>query len=148
MSVYALEKDTKEVYIMEVRNCKNCGTLFNHLGGAPICPACQKEVEDKFEIVKEYIYDNPGANIQRVSDDNDVTVAQIKKWVREERLEFTESSAVFFECESCGASIRTGRFCNKCKDKMTQNLGNLYKEKKIEVKKPKRESERMRFLDK
>lgn len=133
---------------MEVRNCKGCGTLFNFLGGVPLCANCQKDLEKKYEEVKEYVYNNPGANIQKVADDNEVSITQIKKWVREERLEFTADSAVALDCENCGSPIKTGRFCPQCKDKMTSKLGSIYQEKKIEVNKPKRPGEnKMRFLD-
>ena len=32
---------------MDVRNCKNCGKLFQYVG-KPLCPACNKKLEDKF----------------------------------------------------------------------------------------------------
>lgn len=132
---------------MEVKNCKGCGTLFNYIGGAPLCANCQKDLEEKFDLVKQYIYDNPGANISQVADDNEVTVSQIKKWVREERLEFTESSSVQLDCESCGKPVRTGKYCPACKDKMQNRFGDMYREAKPEVKKQKRDGNRMRFLD-
>lgn len=133
---------------MEVRNCKSCGTIFNYIGGAPLCTNCQKDIEKKYEEVKQYLYDNPGSNIQRVAEDNDVSIPQIKKWVREERLEFTEGSAVGLDCENCGAPVRTGRFCQSCKDKITTRLEKIYKTQKPEVKKPTHSNEnKMRFFD-
>ena len=30
---------------MNVRNCRKCGKLFNHIMGAPICPACREKLE-------------------------------------------------------------------------------------------------------
>ena len=32
---------------MNVRNCRNCGRLFNYIAGAPVCPACKDELEKK-----------------------------------------------------------------------------------------------------
>ena len=133
---------------MDVRNCRSCGRLFNYMGGMSICPLCEKELEEKFQEVKKFIYDNPRASIQVVAEDNDVTIAQIKKWVREERLSFSEESPVGLECENCGELIKTGRFCARCKDKMVNNLGNIYKEP--QAPKPKKslsENPKMRFLD-
>ena len=46
---------------MDVRNCKNCGKLFQYVG-KPLCPACNKKLEDKFFEVRDYIYENPTAN--------------------------------------------------------------------------------------
>lgn len=134
---------------MDVRNCKECGKLFNYLSGPTLCPACTKKLDDKFTIVKEYIYNHPGAGMQEVADENDVSIPQIKNWVREERLAFTESSMVGIECESCGALIRTGRFCQSCKDKLANNLSNIYHKQEAQPtrKKDPKDNPKMRFLD-
>ena len=36
---------------MDVRNCRNCGRMFNYMGGAPLCNMCQKKLEEKFQEV-------------------------------------------------------------------------------------------------
>lgn len=133
---------------MEVKNCRECGRLFNYIGGPKLCPACKDELEKKFTQVKEYIQEHRTAQMQQISDDNEVSVQQIKQWVREERLAFGDESLVGLECESCGALIKTGRFCEECKKKMAHDLGNLYhKEEHVDRKKDPRERARMRFLD-
>lgn len=133
---------------MEVKNCRDCGRLFNYIGGQRICPECRDALEAKFAQVKEYINENRTAPLQMIADDNDVSVQQIHQWVREERLVFTDDSVVGVECESCGKTIKTGRFCEECKNEMAHNFGNMYKREKPEVaKKDPRERARMRFLD-
>ena len=124
-----------------------CGKLFNYLNGQPLCPNCMKELDKKFEVVKEYLYDNPNASIQQVSEENEVSIAQLKKWIREERLCFSENSMVGIECENCGVMIRTGRFCNECKDKLANSLNSAYKKEEPQTVKDPRERARMRFLD-
>ena len=99
---------------MEVRNCKECGKIFNYMEGAPLCPACTKKQEEVYLQVKEYVYNNPGASINQVAEENEVTVQQIKRWIREEKLAFSEQSDIGLECENCGAMILTGRFCQTC----------------------------------
>lgn len=135
---------------MEVRNCKQCGRMFNYLGGVPLCPRCRDALEDKFAQVKEYVRDNPGSTIQMVSEDNDVSVQQIRQWVREERLEFSKDSPVGIECEICGVSIRTGRFCEACKKTVSEGFRKSIEPPKPqrvpEKKKAVRDSDKMRFL--
>ena len=77
---------------MEVKNCKECGRLFNYMGGAPLCDGCRKKLEQKFQEVKQYLDENPNASVNQVSEDNDVSVKQIKQWIREERLSLSEAS--------------------------------------------------------
>ncbi|MBE5966690.1 MAG: flagellar protein [Lachnospiraceae bacterium] len=133
---------------MDVRNCKSCGKLFNYLSGPPLCPNCMKALDEKFEQVKEYIYDHPRVDMQEVSEVFEVSIPQIKQWIREERLAFAEDSVIGLECERCGATIRTGRFCKSCKDKMARGLSELYPEEKpVEKLKDPRENPRMRFLN-
>lgn len=131
---------------MEVMNCKSCGRMFNSIG-KKICPKCERELEDKFQKVKAYIRENEKASINEIAEENEVSVQQIKRWVREERLKFSPDSQVGIECENCGALIRTGRFCDKCKAQVTNDLSSAIKKApKVEPKKQK-ESARMRFLD-
>ena len=112
---------------MDVRNCRNCGNLFNYLSGPDICPSCRDKAEKRFQDVKEYIRNNPGATIQQISEDNEVSTNQIRQWVREERLQFADDSPVGIECEKCGKQIRTGRFCQSCKDNMASALTEGFK---------------------
>ncbi|MDF2539022.1 MAG: hypothetical protein K0S76_2043 [Herbinix sp.] len=133
---------------MDVRNCKGCGRLFNYVSGPPLCPACSKALDTKFEEVKEYVYDHPRVGIQEVSEELEVSVSQIRQWIREERLSFAEDSMIGLECESCGITIKTGRFCKACKDKLAKGFGDLYqKDNAPQKKKDSRENPKMRFLD-
>jgi flagellar operon protein (TIGR03826 family) len=133
---------------MDVRNCKGCGKLFNYLSGPPLCPSCIKALDLKFEEVKEYVYDHPRVGIQEVSEEMDVSVNQIKQWIREERLAFAEDSMIGLECEGCGVTIKTGRFCKACKDKLARGFDDLYpKEKPVQKPKDPRENPKMRYLN-
>jgi len=134
---------------MDVRNCKSCGRMFNYIAGPPICDGCKAALEDKFQIVKEYVRDNKDAKMNVVAEECDVSVQQIRRWIREERLALSENSAMFIECEKCGAPIRTGRFCGKCKNKLEGEFKGVYaqpvKQEEHEIKK--KGKDRMRFLD-
>ena len=113
---------------MNVRNCRNCGRLFNYVTGIVICPACRESQEAKFQEVKANIQDHKGVGIAEVAEVCDVDPAQIRQWLREERLEVTENSALFLNCDSCGAPIRSGRYCDKCKMDLSRSLNSVLKE--------------------
>lgn len=133
---------------MDVRNCKNCGKMFNYIG-KPICPTCEKMVEDKFQQVKQYVKEHKEASITEVAEENEVSVNQIKRWVRQERLAFSDESMVGLECENCGTMIKTGRFCESCKQKLQNNLSSVIPKKPQPqpVKKRESDSAKMRFFD-
>ncbi len=132
---------------MDVRNCKMCGNLFNFTG-EPLCPKCAKEMEDKFFKVRDFIYENPSASMSRVSEEMEVPIQQIKKWVRQERLSFTKDSGISIDCEICGKPILTGRYCKDCKTKVTKQFSSMYKGEEKAVQKTNKASSKgkMRFL--
>ena len=112
---------------MNVRSCKICKRLFNYLSGPVYCPVCKDKMEEKFQEVKAFIQDNPGVHIQEVADTCEVETAQIRQWLREERLELTEGSPLMLSCDGCGAPIRSGRYCDKCKAKVTNGFQDILK---------------------
>jgi flagellar operon protein (TIGR03826 family) len=135
---------------MDVRNCKKCGKLFNYISGFPICPTCKEKQEEVFQNVKKYIWENRTADMKEISEACDVEVAQIKQWIREERLEFTSDSPVKMPCENCGALIQSGKYCEKCKKEMANNLSNAIERPKPapapEKKKVETKDNKMRFI--
>lgn len=100
---------------MNVRNCKKCGRLFNYIAGMPLCQSCREAMEEKFQEVKKYVQQHRNAGVREVSEECEVEEKQIREWVREERLEFSEGTVAGIACESCGVAITTGRFCKQCK---------------------------------
>ena len=136
---------------MDVRNCKGCNRLFQHIGGPVLCPVCREELENKFAKVKEYIYENRGASISEVSEAMEVPVKQIKQWIKEERLVLSDATEAGIVCEQCGVPIRSGRFCEKCKSQMVNNLSATISKPKAAApaggdKKGDKHSNKMRFL--
>ena len=134
---------------MEIRNCKGCNRLFQHIGGPVLCPACREELENKFTKVKEYIYENRGASITQVSEEMDVPVKQIKQWIREERLVLSDATEAGIVCEKCGHPICSGRFCDKCKTQMANSFSATISRPKAPVesdKKTDKTSKKMHFL--
>ena len=131
---------------MELMNCRNCKKLFNYVTGEKICPKCREELEEKFQEVKEYIRDNPGANVDQVADECEVTVKQIKKWVREARLTFADDSLIGLECERCGRMIHCGRFCTQCAGGLEDAMNGMFKQE-IQLKGKPQSGGKMRFLE-
>ena len=50
---------------MNARNCRKCGKLFNYVSGPPICMACREALEEKFQEVKNYIFEHRSVKIGR-----------------------------------------------------------------------------------
>ena len=134
---------------LNVRNCRKCGKIFNYVQGPPICQSCAQKLEEDFQRVKEYIRSNPAATLASTAEDCEIEVNQIKQWVREERLAFSSAEGSGIVCEKCGKPIISGRFCDECKNSVTRDLRESIKRPEIPKpqKKPERESDKMRFLN-
>lgn len=135
---------------MDVRNCRMCGRIFNYIGGPRVCMSCKEKLEEKFVEVKEFVRNNPNMGIQEISESCEVEIAQLNQWIREERLTFSDDSPVGLPCENCGATIKSGRFCESCKNEMARGFNNAIKKpeapKPQPVKKPVDASSKMRFI--
>ncbi len=134
---------------MNVRNCVKCGKIFNYVAGKPVCQNCRKDLDEKFKVVRTFVKRNPQASIAEVSEENDVDVKQIKQWIREEKLSFSKDSAIGIDCENCGTTIKTGRFCDECKKTVSDDLKNAYDRPKEVKENPfaKKKDTRMRFMN-
>lgn len=135
---------------MNVRNCKNCGVIFNYVTGPKLCPACKEKLEEKFQEVKTYIREHKGVGIPEVAENCEVEAGQIRQWLREGRLELSEESPIFLDCEGCGKPIRSGKYCEKCTANMARGLQDAIKTGKPEEPKPAQNNSgdraKMRFL--
>ena len=58
---------------------------------------------------------------------------------------FTDDSAVTIECEKCGAPIKTGHYCEKCKKEVVNTLEGLYGHETPAIQRQ-RETDKMRHL--
>lgn len=118
----------------DVRNCRKCGKLYNYIGGAPICPQCKESEEEDFKRIKEYLYEYPGASLTQVSTELDISVELIRRFLREGRLEITnEDGNLILECENCGRSIKSGRFCAECERELASGFRSAAKQIKSEL---------------
>ncbi|MBQ4293372.1 MAG: flagellar protein [Lachnospiraceae bacterium] len=132
-----------------VQACRKCKRLFNAFGEALYCPQCMQESESKLVEVKDYLWDKKIASMHEISQACDVSIDQLKEWLREERLSLADGATELL-CEKCGQPILTGRYCAECKDKMLTDLKSVTPKKEmkvVSVTKPARDRERMRFLD-
>ena len=135
---------------MNVKNCRSCGKIFNHISGPQLCPGCRSGLEEKFQRVKAYIRENPGAGIREVSENCEVDTSLINQWLRDERLELSETSSLLLNCESCGQPIRSGRYCDKCKMAMSMNFRSVMRGQEPTAPTPARANKdgaKMRYLN-
>lgn len=112
---------------MAMTNCPRCGKLFNQIR-LPICPECEKNEEEEFKRVKEYVTDNPGANISEIVTETDVPLKRIQKFLRDGRLEVSKGLVGTLRCSVCGEPITKGRMCEACTLKTAEKIDDMFSE--------------------
>ena len=109
---------------MEPTNCPRCGKVFVRVR-EPICSTCVKEEEQKFEDVRAYVKDNPNRTIREVSDETNVSIKSILRYIREGKLEASTGMHGEVTCSKCGVPISSGRMCPKCVNEVGNQIGSM-----------------------
>lgn len=108
---------------MKIKNCKECGKLFQYDGISRLCYKCRKKDDEDFRKVKEYLYEHPKETVTVVSEETEVSEDKILRYLREGKLEIVgENPGILLDCEGCGKSIRTGRYCEQCAREMEKGF--------------------------
>ena len=108
---------------MDIRNCVNCGGMFQYVGNK-LCPNCIKKMDDDLQKVKAFIEENKGATVAIVSEQCDVSAKQIRRWIKEERLMFAPGVNTGIVCTQCGLPIESGTLCNNCKAQLANGFND------------------------
>lgn len=108
---------------LQFKKCKTCGKIFQSLGSLE-CPDCIEERERKFQLVKEYLYKEPGASLEKLAEETGVEEKLIIRFLKEGRLEMTSVEGLL-TCEKCGAPVTSGTMCDKCKDKLARAMQSV-----------------------
>ncbi len=130
---------------MDIRNCKSCGRIYLY-HGSNLCPACNRERDRQYEIVRDYLYEYPGANIMEVSEATGVDEDIILLFLREGRLQLAKPG-IGLDCERCGVPITTGRLCNNCINDLKTEAKEALKNQSIHNRRTHTGEERMHVLD-
>lgn len=132
---------------MAVEVCKKCGRMFNYGGyGGVYCGACKKEDIDNFDKIRTYIREHGASNMYELTLATGVEEKEIRRYLRESRLEIPDNSDFFIKCEVCGCDIKSGRYCPSCAANLSKDLQSAL----VEVgEKPKTKGDaKMRFIGK
>ena len=98
---------------MQFVNCPRCGKMFNKTD-KPICKTCEKEDQDTYEKVREFVKENPDLPINVVAEETEVSVKRIMSYIRDGRLDVSRGMSADVVCMQCGKPITTGRVCDMC----------------------------------
>lgn len=132
---------------MGITTCSICNRLFEPSSDITVCPNCYKAHEEEFKIIRQYIREHPNSNIVEVSEACNISIPQIRRWIKEERISYKEESKIGIECERCGKMINTGRYCAVCKTEILKDFKSTYNQSIANNEDKNKENNKMRFLN-
>ncbi len=106
---------------MNIRNCKKCGKIFAHTG-RNICPACVKNEEKDFDVIKNFLEDNPEATAAEIEEGTGIPLEQIMSYLESGRLILKEGAPALLKCRSCGKPIIGGMLCEACASQLAHKF--------------------------
>lgn len=109
-----------------VINCAVCGKFFDAVGFQTVCTECiAKDLKD-FDRIRDFLYMHPRSKVFEVSNNLDIPVPKIKRYLREGRLEIIEKNNTFLKCEKCGKAICSGTQCDDCLKESTHDYKSSF----------------------
>ena len=79
------------------------------------CNTCKKEYYDDFQKIRDYLEKSGAAPAIVISRATGVPLKTINYFFQEEYLEIPRLDSTRIVCQQCGAPIRTGTLCERCK---------------------------------
>ncbi len=113
---------SKGAMIMELKKCRDCGTLFQYNSGPMYCTRCKQNHETLIKDIKDYLYDYPNTDIKMLSEDLNISAKLIESFIRSGRIELSLDSPIKIVCDVCGTRISSGRLCEDCQDQTTNSF--------------------------
>jgi len=108
---------------MDLTYCPKCGRLFSK-NFREVCNNCHQELEKDYERCAEHLRKNRGMDIQQLSEETEISIKQIARWVREGRISMMDAPNLSYPCESCGTLIREGHICENCRKRLQRDVRN------------------------
>jgi predicted amidophosphoribosyltransferase len=107
---------------MNLVNCSRCGKVCSPVpGGRDLCPACIKEEDDNYSKIFHFLSIRPAATAQEIAQETSIDIKEIFRYVRENRLRLVKGDTGLF-CESCDIPIAQGKICDKCRQKLSEEI--------------------------
>ncbi len=114
---------------MSIRNCPECGKLFEFFF-KNLCPDCIKKEEGDFEAIVAYLKNNPEVGITEISEATGIGANRIIKMLKSGRLITVceQHGILLLNCGRCGKPIAEGQFCLQCRNSMSKVLSRETRE--------------------
>lgn len=108
---------------MNYKYCKRCQKIYE-FNGNQFCADCINQIDDYVVKIRDYIAENPNANIFMLRDELEIPEKDILYLIKENRIEVSEKEAesISRQCAKCGKPVLGERYCNDCKNEIAATM--------------------------
>lgn len=120
---------------MPLSKCARCEKLFDKTS-SPVCPKCQPNEDADFEVIRGTLDESPNLNAQQLSELSGIDLACVTRMMDTGRIAKVNLGDPV-KCGRCGAPAisSTKKLCQKCLDKLNQEVAAAQKGIKLDDKK-------------
>ena len=119
-----------ELSLMDLKYCKRCNHIYKY-GDENICSDCIKEIDAIMRKVRNFLDENPDADVSEISEGIQENEKDILYLLREGRLSIKSEA---FCCLRCGKPIENGKYCAICVKQMKTQLNGVVNDYKNNTK--------------
>lgn len=113
---------------LNVKKCKECGSIFNYMG-RDICPECIKRLDECFVAIRDYLDEHPNAKVAELSEELEIKEKTILDFIKQGRIMVREP---VLNCVNCGRPICGGDLCDECRSNIGGQISKVVDSKKKE----------------
>lgn len=106
---------------MTIANCKRCDRMYNRVR-RDICLNCIADEDKAFQAVRTYLREHRNASMANVVENTGVELDLVVDMIRDGRIILRDNPNLTYECERCGKSTQSGRYCTNCTQELAANL--------------------------
>lgn len=111
---------------IRLKTCARCGEM--DMFEEQLCPSCEKEMRELFVVVKHYVEDHPGSDVQEIVDaqgveEKDVLFMLNHGWLTRGNGADDDRK----RCTQCGIPIVSGKLCTRCMTSAKEKLRGVMK---------------------
>lgn len=123
-----LKNDLEKLLIQyHSKVCEDCKVkLISSAAGVYQCPKCGREYLDDYGKVKHYLEEHGPCSYAEVIEATGVDSEVVLNFLETGKVEIPEGSTYYLSCQSCGCSLKYGRYCPDCMRKTTTDLKTLF----------------------
>ncbi|MDF2534995.1 MAG: hypothetical protein K0R18_1154 [Bacillales bacterium] len=114
----------------QLESCPRCDKIFVRTKMRDICEECFKKDYEYLQTVLNFLRKrtNRTASLKEICEKTSVDIEYIERFIQTGKIKVADFPNLGYPCKKCGALIKDGTICIKCREEMNDELRSFAKE--------------------